>query len=67
MSTKDINSYRLTSMEEPSDEMLMQIMREAAEEAKEKSKAAHDKFFSSLRNEFKEKEAIWSKQYNVKF
>ena len=33
MDTKSINDYRLTSMEEPTDEMLSQIMREAAEEA----------------------------------
>lgn len=28
---KELNSYRLTSMEEPTDEMLAQIMHEAAE------------------------------------
>lgn len=28
---KEMNSYRLTSMEEPTDEMLAQIMREAAD------------------------------------
>lgn len=31
-----IDTYRLTSMEEPTDEMLAQIMREAAMDAKEK-------------------------------
>ena len=31
ISEKDLNSYRLTSMEEPTDEMLAQIMHEAAE------------------------------------
>ena len=33
MSEKELNAYRLTSMEEPTDEMLSAIMREAAEEA----------------------------------
>ena len=31
ISEKELNSYRLTSMEEPTDEMLAQIMHEAAE------------------------------------
>ena len=30
ISEKELNSYRLTSMEEPTDEMLPQIMHEAA-------------------------------------
>ena len=42
ISEKELNSYRLTSMEEPTDEMLAQIMHEAAEiynrEKEEKSK-----------------------------
>ena len=29
ISEKELNSYRLTSMEEPTDEMLAQIMHEA--------------------------------------
>jgi DNA-binding protein YbaB len=67
MSTTDINSYRLTSMEEPTDEMLSQIMKEAAEDAKQKAESAHKKFFDSLRKEIKNKEAVWSKQYNISF
>ena len=30
ISEKELNSYRLTSMEEPTDEMLAQIMHESA-------------------------------------
>lgn len=48
MSEKELNSYRLTSLKEPTDEMLAQIMHEAAEEAKQKSKAAHQKFFDEI-------------------
>ncbi len=33
MSEAEMNSYRLTSMEEPGDERMAQIMREVAEEA----------------------------------
>ena len=31
MSEREINAYRLTSLEEPTDEMLAYIMREVAE------------------------------------
>lgn len=34
MSEEEMNSYRLTSMEEPGDERMAQIMREVAEEAR---------------------------------
>ena len=33
MSEQELNAYRLTSMEEPTDEMLSAIIKEAAEEA----------------------------------
>lgn len=33
MSETEMNSYRLTSMEEPGDERMAQIMREVAEDA----------------------------------
>ena len=49
MSGKEMNSYRLTSMEEPTDEMLSQLMKEVAEEAKRKSEEAHKRFFTDLR------------------
>lgn len=48
MSEKEMNSYRLTNMEEPTDEMLSQLMKEVAEEAKCKSEEAHRKFFTEL-------------------
>lgn len=35
MSEAEMNSYRLTSMEEPGDERMAQIMREVAEDARE--------------------------------
>ena len=49
MSEKEMNSYRLTNMEEPTDEMLSQLMKEVVEEAKCKSEEAHRKFFTELR------------------
>lgn len=48
MSEKELNAYRLTSMEEPTDEMLSAIMREAAEEAALRWKAAEQRFFQEI-------------------
>ena len=50
MSEKEINLYRLTSREEPSDEMLSFIMREAAEDAAMRWKAAEEKYFDQLQD-----------------
>ena len=43
--TKSIDSYRLTDLEEPTDEMLAQIMREAAEDARKANADATKRFF----------------------
>ena len=56
MSEKEINAYRLTSLEEPSDAMLAYIMQEVAEEANQKYDEALDRYF----NEIKE---LYQKQY----
>ena len=40
MSEEQMNSYRLTSMEEPGDERMAQIMREVAEDARESTRRA---------------------------
>jgi hypothetical protein len=43
MTEEQMNSYRLTSMEEPGDERLAQIMREVAEEARETNRIASER------------------------
>ncbi len=43
MSEEEMNSYRLTSMEEPGDERMAQIMREVAEEARESTRRADER------------------------
>lgn len=48
MSEKEMNTYRLTSMEEPTDQMLATLMKEVAEEAKRKGLEATDKLFKRL-------------------
>lgn len=54
MSEEILNKYRLTSMEEPTDEMLAQIMHEVAEEAKELTEKARKKYFDELRRAIEE-------------
>ena len=48
MTTKDINSYRLTDLEDPTDEMLAQIMKEAAEDARKANEEATKRFFDEI-------------------
>ena len=48
ITTKSIDSYRLTDLEEPTDEMLAQIMREAAEDARKANTDATKRFFDEL-------------------
>ncbi|MGM9706934.1 MAG: hypothetical protein ACI3YM_04890 [Prevotella sp.] len=49
MTEKELNSYRLTSLEEPTDEMLSYIMKEAAAEAQAKREAAHKRLFAEIK------------------
>ena len=48
ITTKSIDSYRLTDLEEPTDEMLAQIMREAAEDARKANADATKRFFDEI-------------------
>ena len=49
MTPQTIDNYRLTSMEEPSEEVLAQLMREAAEEASRTNQEATTRFFEELK------------------
>ena len=49
MSEKEMNSYRFVSGQEPSDEMLSQLMSEVAEEAVERRKRADEEHFSQMK------------------
>lgn len=51
MSEEELNSYRLTSMDEPSDEMLERIMSDAAADARQRGEEANRKFFDKLRED----------------
>lgn len=67
MSDQEMNAYRLTGLEEPTDEMLATLMKEVAEEARQKSEEAHKKFFREIREYVREQRARWSKEYEVNF
>lgn len=48
MSEAEMNSYRLTSMEEPGDERMAQIMREVAEDARESTRRAAERVTAGI-------------------
>lgn len=65
MSEKEMNSYRLTSMDEPTDEMLATLMKEVAEEAKRKGEEATDKFFKRLDETVALRKKEWAQKLNM--
>ncbi|MDE6287637.1 MAG: hypothetical protein K2M00_02495 [Muribaculaceae bacterium] len=64
MSETEMNSYRFNSGEEPSDEMLAQIMHEAAVDAKNQNEKANHKFFEELRMGAEIQQAKWAERIN---
>lgn len=46
-------------MEEPSDEILSQLMREAAEEARESNREATERFFGQLKSDAQKIATTW--------
>lgn len=48
MSEAEMNIYRLTSMEEPGDERMVQIMREVAEDARESTRRAAERVAAGI-------------------
>ena len=59
-----MNSYRFVSGQEPSDEMLSQIMREAAMEPVERRQKADEEYFSQMMRNFDEKRERWAESIN---
>ena len=60
MSEKEMNSYRFTSVQEPSDEMLVQLMKEVAQEAKEKHQQATAAYLQQMRIDAKATKEKWA-------
>ena len=60
MSEQEMNSYRFTSGLEPSDEMLAQLMKEVAHDAKERQEQATAAYFSEMRREAEVVKTKWA-------
>jgi hypothetical protein len=64
MSDKEMNAYRFGMGEEPTDEMLEQIMKEVALEARESSANAIDSHFKQMFQNIAEKREFWTERIN---
>lgn len=65
MTKQTIDTYKLTSLEEPSDEILSQLMREVAEEAKRKGEEANRRFFENMMVQAKVEIQEWNRRYSL--
>lgn len=65
MTNQELNAYRLTSLEEPSDEMLSQIMKEVAEEAKIQATTAKARYDTMLREMIQKQRNAWNEKYGT--
>ncbi|MGM9827600.1 MAG: hypothetical protein ACI30O_05345 [Muribaculaceae bacterium] len=64
MTESEMNAYRFNSGKEPTDEMLAQIMREAADDAKKRHEEATKIYFDKLRKGAEEQQAKWANRIN---
>ncbi|MDE6823654.1 MAG: hypothetical protein K2J27_02870 [Duncaniella sp.] len=64
MSEQEMNSYRFTSGQEPSDEMLSQVMKEVARDAKLRQEQATEEYFSKMQRNSEAKKAKWADRIN---
>ncbi len=63
ISEKELNSYRLTSMEEPTDEMLTQIMHEAAVLYRKENEDAQKRVIDMIKEASNEAATKYQTQY----
>lgn len=64
MSEQKMNSYRFISGQEPSDELLEQLMKEVAHDAKVRQEQATAAYFSEMRREAEIVKAKWADRIN---
>lgn len=64
MSEQEMRLYRFGTGQEPTDEMLEQVMKEVAQEARESSKRAADALFEQMRKNILIKKEKWAEQIN---
>ena len=64
MSEKEMNSYRFVSGQEPSDEMLSQLMNEVAAEAVSRKQKADEAYFTQMKRNIAAKREKWAERIN---
>ena len=64
MSEKEMNSYRFVSGQEPSDEMLSQLMNEVAAEAVARKQKADEAYFTQMKRNIAAKHEKWAERIN---
>lgn len=64
MSGKELNAYRFSPEQEPTDEMLEQIMKEVAEEAQNGNRMAAEEHWLRLQQDIANKQAKWGNLIN---
>ena len=64
MSEKEMNAYRFGTGQEPTDEMLEQVMKEDAQEARESSKKATEAHFEQMRKNIANNRMQWADRIN---
>ena len=64
MSDKEMNSYRFGRGEEPTEEMLAQVMKEVAREARKSSQKAAEAHFEQMRCNIIQHKEYWAKRIN---
>lgn len=62
MSEEELNTYRFSPEQEPSDEMLEQIMKEVSEEARVSNEKATEEHWIRMRVNACKKEMKWAKE-----
>lgn len=64
MSEAEMNAYRFNSGQEPTDEMLAQIMHEVAVDAKKSNEEAAIRHLENMRQEMKDDQTKWADRIN---
>lgn len=58
-------TYSLTSTEEPTEEQLHQLMKEVAEDARERARIADEKFFANMKEMAQKSMNLDSRKNNI--
>lgn len=65
MSEAEMNSYRFNSGQEPTDEMLAQIMHEVATDAKKQNEEVARRYLDNMQKAMQEDEIKWADRINA--